>query len=79
MAIAMCLFAHAAARMQMMGAMLHRVAAAQFGQDVGEGPLKLIEVTYRWETRPAPEVMAEIKAAVAHNPRDIVDHPKRAD
>jgi SEC-C motif-containing protein len=66
------------AHMQMMGAMLRRVVAADSGQDVSEGPIKLIDAKYRWQTRPAPEVMAELKSAVAHNPRDIVNHLRLA-
>src|SRR5262249_13888228 len=61
------------AQMQMMGAMLRRVVAADLGQDVVEGPVKLIDMKYRWQTRPAPEVMAELRSAVAHNPREIVN------
>jgi hypothetical protein len=64
--------------MQMMGAMLRRVVAAESGQDVSESPIKLIEVNYRWQTRPAPEVMEELRSAVAHNPRDIVNHLRLA-
>jgi tetratricopeptide (TPR) repeat protein len=66
------------ARMQMMGAMLRRVIAAESGQDVAEGPVKLINVKYRWQTRPAPEVLAEIKEALARRPQDVVNHLRLA-
>ena len=66
------------ARMQSMGAMVRRVMAADAGHDVGEGPMKHIDVKYRWQTRPAPEVMAEIKEAIARNPGDIVNHLRLA-
>jgi hypothetical protein len=66
------------AHMRTTGAMLRRVMAANAGQDVGEGPTKFIDVKYRWRTRPAPEVMAEIKEAIARNPRDIVNHLRLA-
>jgi hypothetical protein len=39
-----------------------------------KGPLRLVDAHYRWEQRPAPEVMAELKAAVAENPNSIDDH-----
>jgi hypothetical protein len=66
------------AHMQMMGAMLRRVAAAKSGQDVSGGPLKLIDANYRWQRRPAPEVLAEIKDAVARHPQDVVNHLRLA-
>ena len=39
-----------------------------------KGPLRFMDVNYRWEQRPAPEVMAELKAAVASDPDSINDH-----
>lgn len=39
-----------------------------------KGPLRIVDVSYRWEQRPAPEVMAELKAAVASDPDSINDH-----
>ena len=66
------------AHMQMMGALLRRLAAARSGLDTGKDPLKLIDVKYRWQTRPAPEVLAEIKEAVARHPLDIVNHLRLA-
>ncbi len=66
------------AHMQMMGALVRRLAAGRSGLGTDKDPLKLVDVKYRWQTRPAPEVMAEIKAAVAHNPRDIVNHLRLA-
>lgn len=40
----------------------------------GMGPLRFLDVHYRWEKRPAPEVMAELRAAVASDPDSIVGH-----
>jgi hypothetical protein len=66
------------AHMQMMGAMLRRVVATDLGQDVREGPIRVMNMKYRWQTRPAPEVMAELRSAIAHNPREIVNHLRLA-
>ena len=66
------------ATMQMMGALLRRFAAAEAGLGTGKDPLKLMDVKYRWQTRPAPEVMAEIKEAVARHPQDVVNHLRLA-
>jgi SEC-C motif-containing protein len=66
------------AHLQSIGAMVRRRMAADAGHDVGKGPMKHINVKYRWQTRPAPEVMAEIKEAIARNPRDIVNHLRLA-
>jgi len=66
------------AHLQSTGAMVRRLMAADAGHDVGEGPMRHIDVKYRWQTRPAPEVMAEIKEAIARNPRDIVNHLRLA-
>ncbi len=66
------------AQMQMMGALLRHVAAARSGPGADEGPLKRIDVTSRWQTRPAPEVMAELREAAARHPEDIVNHLRLA-
>jgi hypothetical protein len=62
----------------MIGALLHRLVSVRAGQDLNEGPLRIIDVNYRWETRPAPEVMAEIKVAVARHSQDVVNHLRLA-
>jgi len=66
------------AHMQLMGALLRRIVSMRAGQASNEGPLRIIDVNYRWETRPAPEVMAEIKAAVARHPQDVANHLRLA-
>ncbi len=66
------------ARMQMMGALLRRLAAGRASVDNDKGPLKLIDAKYRWQTRPAPEVLAEIKEAVGRHPQDVVNHLRLA-
>jgi tetratricopeptide (TPR) repeat protein len=68
----------AEAQMQMIAALI--TFAADRGPAKGEhkGPLQHINVNYRWETRPAPEVMAELKAAVAEHPQNIVNHLRLA-
>jgi SEC-C motif len=66
------------AHMQLMGALLRRLASARAGQAFNEGPLRMIDVNFRWETRPAPEVLAEIKAAVARYPQDVVNRLRLA-
>lgn len=57
--------------MQLMGAVIRFTANR-------EGPLQPMNVVYRRETRPAPEVMAELKAAVAEHPGDVVNHLRLA-
>jgi SEC-C motif len=68
----------AEAQMQMIAALI--TFAANRGPAKGErkGPMQHINVNYRWETRPAPEVMAELKAAVAEHPQNIVNHLRLA-
>src|SRR5262249_47944992 len=68
----------AEAQMQMIAALL--TFAANRGPAKGErkGPLQHANVNYRWETRPAPEGMAELKAAVAMHPENIVNHLRLA-
>jgi len=61
----------AEAHMQLMGAVIRFTANR-------EGPLQPMNVVYRRETRPAPEVMAELKAAVAEHPGDVVNHLRLA-
>jgi tetratricopeptide (TPR) repeat protein len=52
------------------------------GRAVAKGerktPLQPTSAHYRGETRPAPEVMAELKAAVAEHPQNIVNHLRLA-
>ena len=70
----------AEAHMQMMAALLVRSARLERKQDSNgdEGPFQHIDVTYRWQKRPAPDVMAELKAAVQQNPPNIVNHLRLA-
>jgi len=63
--------------MQMMASFV-RLAAAGPEQAESKGPMRLISVNYRGETRPAPEVLAELKAAVAAQPEDVVNHLRLA-
>jgi tetratricopeptide (TPR) repeat protein len=66
------------ARMQIMAALIGRAADPHRGEDGNKCLLQFIEVTYRWETRPAPEVIAELKAAVASHPQDVVNQLRLA-
>ena len=66
------------AHLQLMGALVRRLVSVRAGRAPDEGPLRIIDVNYRWETRPAPEVMAEIKAAVAGHPQDVANHLRLA-
>lgn len=59
------------AHLQLMGALVRRLVSVRAGRVPDEGPLRIIDVNNRWKTRPAPEVMAEIKAAVAGHPQDV--------
>jgi tetratricopeptide (TPR) repeat protein len=70
----------AEAHMQMMAALLVRSARPEPKQDSNgdEGPFQLIDVTYRWQKRPAPDVMAELKSAVQQHPLNIVNHLRMA-
>jgi hypothetical protein len=61
------------AYMAMMAAMITLAADKEAAKDERKGPLRLVAVNYRWERRPAPEVMAELKTAVAENPENIVN------
>ena len=64
----------AEATMQMMAALIADMAEQGPAKADRKGPLELIDVHYRWEQRPAPEVMAELKAAVAEFPLNVVNH-----
>jgi tetratricopeptide (TPR) repeat protein len=66
----------AEAHMQVMAALI--TFAADRGGAKRKGPVQLMNVSYRWQTRPAPEVMAELKAAVAEYPQNIVNHLRLA-
>jgi hypothetical protein len=66
------------AQMQMIAALITFAADRGLAKGERKGPLQHINVNYRWETRPAPEVMAELKAAVAEHPENIVNHLRLA-
>ena len=70
----------AEAHMQMMAALVVRSARPEPKQDADadEGPFQLIDVTYRWQKRPAPDVMAELKSAVQQHPLNVVNHLRLA-
>jgi hypothetical protein len=68
----------AEAHMQMMAALMMVGANKESAKGDRKGPLHLIDVNYRWKTRPAPEVMAELKAAVAREPKNVVNHLRLA-
>ena len=61
------------AHMQVMAAMITLAAATGSANDKHKGPLRLVDVKYRWEERPAPEVMAELKSAATQHPQNIVN------
>ncbi len=68
------------AHMQMLAALFVRSAQQKTesdGMDNGE-LFQFIEVHYRWQTRPAPEVMAELKSAANNYPDNIVNHLRLA-
>ena len=62
--------------MQMMAAVIGLTTNQTLGNRVGL--VRPMSVLYRREKRPAPEVMAELKAAVAEHPEDIVNHLRLA-
>ena len=62
--------------MQMMAAVIRLTTNQTLANRVG--PVRPMSVLYRREKRPAPEVMAELKAAVAEHPEDIVNHLRLA-
>jgi hypothetical protein len=68
----------AEAQMQMIAALIAFAADRGPAKSERKGPLQHINVNYRWETRPAPEVMAELKAAASEHPRNIVNHLRLA-
>jgi hypothetical protein len=68
----------AEAQMQMIAALITFAADRGPAKSERKGPLQHINVNYRWETRPAPEVMAELKAAASEHPRNIVNHLRLA-
>ncbi len=68
----------AEAHMQVMAALITFAANRGAAKDGRKGPVQFINVNYRWQTRPAPEVMAELKAAVAEYPQNIVNHLRLA-
>jgi len=40
--------------------------------------IQFIDVHYRWQTRPAPEIMSELKTAAKKNPDNVVNHLRLA-
>jgi hypothetical protein len=64
------------AHMQLMGAVMRFTADRTLANR--RGPLQPMNVVYRGKTRPAPEVMAELKAAATEHPEDIVNHLRLA-
>ncbi len=62
--------------MQMMAALLVYHARKDAGSDDADSQklFQFIDVHYRWQTRSAPEVMAELKAAAKEHPEHIVNH-----
>jgi hypothetical protein len=54
-------------------AMITLAADKGAAKEERKGPLRLVDVNYRWETRPAPEVLVELKTAVAEHPEYIVN------
>jgi hypothetical protein len=57
----------------MTAAMITLAAGKEAAKNKSKGPLRLVDVNYRWERRPAPEVLAELKTAVAEDPENIVN------
>jgi SEC-C motif len=66
------------ARMQVIASLITYAAGRRNGKGEHQGPLRPLSVNYRWETRPAPEVMAELQAAVAEDPQNIVNQLRLA-
>jgi tetratricopeptide (TPR) repeat protein len=64
------------AYMQMSAALLVRAARRKAGSNDADSQelFQLIDVQYRWQTRPAPEVMAELKSAAEKYPDNVVSH-----
>jgi tetratricopeptide (TPR) repeat protein len=61
------------AHMQVMAAMITLAADTESPNDEHKRPLRLVDVNYRWEARPAAEVMAELKSAATQHPQNIVN------
>jgi tetratricopeptide (TPR) repeat protein len=68
------------AYMQMSAALLVRAARRKTESDDADSHelIQFIDVQYRWQTRPAPEVMAELKSAAEKYPDNIVNHLRLA-
>ena len=68
------------AYMQMSAALLVRAARRKTESDDADSHelIQFIDVHYRWQTRPAPEVMAELKSAAEKYPDNIVNHLRLA-
>jgi len=64
--------------MQVMAALITFAANRGAGKNERKGPMQPMNVNYRWRIRPAPEVMTELKAAVAEYPQNIVNHLRLA-
>ena len=61
--------------MQMLAALLVHKARKEAESDGLDSQelFQLVEVHYRWQTRPAPEVMAELRSAANQHPDNIVN------
>src|SRR5271157_978960 len=68
------------AYMQMSAALLVRAAPRKTESDDADSQelIQFIDVHYRWQTRPAPEAMAELKSAAEKYPDNIVNHLRLA-
>jgi hypothetical protein len=66
------------ARMQVIAALIRYAVRRGTGKGERQGPLQPLSVNYRWETRPAPGVMAELQAAAAEDPQNIVNQLRLA-
>ena len=68
------------AYMQMSAALLVRAAGRKTESDDADSHelIQFIDVHHRWQTRPAPEVMAELKSAAEKYPDNIVNHLRLA-
>ena len=66
------------ARMQVIAALIRYAASRGTGKGEHQGPLQPLSVNYRWETRPGPEVMAELRAAAVEDPQNIVNQLRLA-
>ena len=68
------------AYMQMSAALLVRATRRKTESDDADSQelIQFIDVHYRWQTRPAPEVMAELKSAAEKYPDNIVNQLRLA-